>query len=765
MENLTICLSRRAVCLLLIPVLLPVFAMAQVAINLDGAQPHPSAMLEVKSNNKGLLIPRLTAAQRLAIPAPAAGLIVYDTDSASLAVFSGIAWRLLPPGPYAPGDPHRMIDTDDDTWVDVEKNADEDMIRFAILGTEYVLLRRNAGNHLLIEIFDPARNMFIGEKAGEATTFGVENIGLGYHALHYNTVGSQNIAIGHHALGVNTAGLKNLAIGNGAMSEAYMASANVAIGDSTLAFGDDLVLNTGVGHQVLVGAQGARGKENTAVGAYALNRNYFGTANTAVGLKSMSYNGVGNFNTAAGYSSMHKNTVGNYNTAVGQGALFSNETGDANVAVGAAALFKCTQEKTVAVGDSALFNLTSDAPGVMALGSKAGFSHTFSFFNTYVGYESGYHTTGLAPSYNTFLGYKSGYENTNGASNTFLGFETGYSNKIGIENTAAGASALRSNTNGIRNTAFGFHSMLNTTSGEQNTAAGWKALQNNTTGNNNTAFGTNALLSNTTADGNTGIGINALLFTTSGYGNAALGSNSMYNNTTGFYNVSIGPDAMYYNTSGYRNVAVGVGAFTGNRGGRYNTIIGPHANSSSDSLEFAAAIGAFATVGCNNCMVLGGAGQYAVKVGIGRNPTTNQLEVAGTASKSTAGEWLANSDARLKRNILPLDPEKTLEQLLALQGITYEWDDQVTGMNRPEGIQYGFTAQNIRQVYPALVQTDEQGYLQTAYGTFDAMTVEAVRALHNRITDLEMENAELRARLFELENLEARIRKLENQQR
>lgn len=91
MKNLTSSLSRQAVGFLWILVFMPVFAVAQVAINQDGAQPHPSAMLEVKSNNKGLLVPRLSSTERLGIPAPAAGLVVYDTDSASLAVFTGIA--------------------------------------------------------------------------------------------------------------------------------------------------------------------------------------------------------------------------------------------------------------------------------------------------------------------------------------------------------------------------------------------------------------------------------------------------------------------------------------------------------------------------------------------------------------------------------------------------------------------------------------------------------------------------------------------------
>lgn len=77
-----------------------------------------------------------------------------------------------------------------------------------------------------------------------------------------------------------------------------------------------------------------------------------------------------------------------------------------------------------------------------------------------------------------------------------------------------------------------------------------------------------------------------------------------------------------------------------------------------------------------------------------------------------------------------------LKQQIEPQGVTYEWSDDKTGSERPEGIQYGFTAQNIQEVFPTLVEEDNLGYLQTAYGTYDAMTVEAIRALYEEIQRL-----------------------------
>lgn len=58
--------------------------------------PASTAVLDVSSTTKGLLLPRLTAAQRTAISAPANGLLVYQTDGlAGLYQFQSTAWVAL----------------------------------------------------------------------------------------------------------------------------------------------------------------------------------------------------------------------------------------------------------------------------------------------------------------------------------------------------------------------------------------------------------------------------------------------------------------------------------------------------------------------------------------------------------------------------------------------------------------------------------------------------------------------------------------------
>jgi len=54
---------------------------AQNNVGIGTVTPDPSAILDLSTSNKGLLIPRLTAAQRLTIANPVDGLIVYDKDS------------------------------------------------------------------------------------------------------------------------------------------------------------------------------------------------------------------------------------------------------------------------------------------------------------------------------------------------------------------------------------------------------------------------------------------------------------------------------------------------------------------------------------------------------------------------------------------------------------------------------------------------------------------------------------------------------------
>lgn len=67
---------------------------ADAQVGVGTTSPDASAQLDVKSDSKGLLVPRLSSVQRAAIGTPADGLMVYDTDTKGFWYFkSGTGWK------------------------------------------------------------------------------------------------------------------------------------------------------------------------------------------------------------------------------------------------------------------------------------------------------------------------------------------------------------------------------------------------------------------------------------------------------------------------------------------------------------------------------------------------------------------------------------------------------------------------------------------------------------------------------------------------
>lgn len=66
-----------------------------VSVNNDGTAAHPSAMLDVKSTSKGMLIPRMSSQERTDILTPSTGLLVYDNDTESFWYYKTAGWTEL----------------------------------------------------------------------------------------------------------------------------------------------------------------------------------------------------------------------------------------------------------------------------------------------------------------------------------------------------------------------------------------------------------------------------------------------------------------------------------------------------------------------------------------------------------------------------------------------------------------------------------------------------------------------------------------------
>jgi len=95
---------KNAVIFIFLLLLAGIGGFAQVGINASNMPPDASAGLDVNFSNKGVLLPRMTHAQRNAIQSPAEGLIVMCTDCSSgggveITYFSAGSWYVIPKVP------------------------------------------------------------------------------------------------------------------------------------------------------------------------------------------------------------------------------------------------------------------------------------------------------------------------------------------------------------------------------------------------------------------------------------------------------------------------------------------------------------------------------------------------------------------------------------------------------------------------------------------------------------------------------------------
>lgn len=89
-----VCMKKNIILLLAFMAFIPVMnAQQNVGINNNGEPIDPSAILDVASRSKGVLIPRMRTSDRLGISNPATGLLVYDSDTRSFWYCESGSWR------------------------------------------------------------------------------------------------------------------------------------------------------------------------------------------------------------------------------------------------------------------------------------------------------------------------------------------------------------------------------------------------------------------------------------------------------------------------------------------------------------------------------------------------------------------------------------------------------------------------------------------------------------------------------------------------
>lgn len=228
-----------------------------------------------------------------------------------------------------------------------------------------------------------SNSFFAGEGAGNLTTTGFGNTGVGKGALKSLTNGSRNSGFGRWALANNTSGERNTALGQEALRDNTTGSENTAAGRGSLFKNTTGSFNTAVGNEALL--NNTEGYQNTAVGRHSMRWNTTGVVNTAVGAMSLQENTEGKANTALGVVALQDNTTGDDNTAIGRGSLQESISGNQNTALGRNTLYKSiTGSYNTAIGESAAQGM-NDANYNIVLGHQAGWNLTSGDHNIVIG--------------------------------------------------------------------------------------------------------------------------------------------------------------------------------------------------------------------------------------------------------------------------------------------------------------------------------------------------------------------------------------------
>ncbi|MEO6540286.1 MAG: hypothetical protein ABIN74_04820, partial [Ferruginibacter sp.] len=297
------------------------------AINTDGSTANASALLDVKSTTKGLLIPRMSKTERTAIALPATGLLVFQNapDSMGFYYYDGSKWNWV-----------AAVNGNADSlaWKRNGNSGTNPATHF--IGTTDNRVLNFKVNSVKSGLIDYASyNTAFGFSGQLNNTSGTHNTAIGYVSMNNNTIGNYNTSVGAFSFYTNTTGIRNTAIGTSAL---YFNNAN----------------------------------DNTAVGYEALNQ----TSSTS-----------GTGNTVIGSNAMRQNISGNSNTAVGESAGFGATNANFNVLLGRNAGYTNIGSWTTIIGIDA--GRTNQANGSVFIGSASGMKNTTGFQNTFVGDNTG----------------------------------------------------------------------------------------------------------------------------------------------------------------------------------------------------------------------------------------------------------------------------------------------------------------------------------------------------------------------------------------
>jgi hypothetical protein len=222
-------------------------AIAQAQVGIGTATPDASAQLDISSSNKGILIPRVTQANRPA--SPVKSLLIYQTDGTpGFYYYNGLAWK--------------MLDIVGNNWT-VNGNSTTGSNSSNFIGsTDGSLTFKASGQRSgLIDL--GAGLTFFGFQAG-FNNGSIYNTAFGYLALYTNVSGHHNTALGLESMLASNGGSYNTAMGNNSLYNNTIGSYNTTVGNNALSNNTTGSNNTAIGSDS--GPNSAGLNNTTAVG-------------------------------------------------------------------------------------------------------------------------------------------------------------------------------------------------------------------------------------------------------------------------------------------------------------------------------------------------------------------------------------------------------------------------------------------------------------------------------------------------------------------
>jgi trimeric autotransporter adhesin len=546
-----------------------------------------SAMLDVMSTNKGMLVPRLTGAQRTGIVSPATGLMVYDIDVKSFMYYNGVTWITIPQLATSAGTGESLFavvnhlgDTvfavyHDGVRIFVDPEAKGKVGGFAISGRtptkagEKVEYFRVTPDSTRIYVNDSVGTK--GKVGGFAisgrtpTKTGVKEyftINKDSTRIYIDSTTSKG-KVGGFAISGRTP------TKGGTAKFMDMTKENYFIGHQSGQQTTDGKYNSFMGYES--GFSNVSGSNNSFIGYRTGYNNLSGNNNTFLGDSSGFGNTTGSGNLFVGKNSGITNTAGSYNSFIGYASGYHNTTGVNNSFLGSYSGYSNTYGNNNSfVGESAGYNNISGS-GNSFIGIDAGNKNKYGNYNSYLGYQTG--NNNISGNYNVFLGYQSGFTNTS-SNNSFIGYKSGYSNSSGYSNVFIGNNSGYSNTSGWDNVFIGYHAGMNHLSNNYNVYIGSQAGELDSLGHHNVFVGFHAGQFNKIGERNVFVGDGAGTDNNSGQQNVFIGFSAGNNHTGNDYNVYIGSEAGTGDLTGHENVFIGYHAGANNLSGQRNVYLG-----------------------------------------------------------------------------------------------------------------------------------------------------------------------------------------------